>query len=296
MSHRCLVIGASGQLGRALCGEFLASRYEVVESANRAPQPGQWHIDLSDPSATVATLGEIKPDWILIAGALGNVDRAETEPERCFSVNVEGPRAIAEAARTHGWSVVYYSTDAVFDGTKEWYVESDPVSPVNIYSHSKVQGEVALRTLLPDRSLVIRTAWLYGPDEGRRNFVLRLVDDLRAGRPVQVPMDQWGSPTYTEDVACATRVLLERGCQGTFHAVGPDVVNRLALAKSVCQQFGLDKHLLEAKETAVLRQVAKRPLQVRLDCGTLRAVDSRPFRTLSQGLAALKAWDTALVT
>ena len=144
MGRRCLVVGASGQLGRALCAAFRAS-HEVFETTSRSPDPGQWRIDLGDPATVVATLEAVQPEWILIAGVIGNVDRAETEREFCVRVNVDGPRAIAEYARKHSSVVVYFSTDTVFDGAKERYTESDPVSPLNVYSQSKVQGEVVMR-------------------------------------------------------------------------------------------------------------------------------------------------------
>ena len=294
MGRRCLVIGAWGQLGRALCEEFRGS-HEVVEAVHRAVRPDQWPIDLADPAATTSALARIAPEWILIAGALGNVDRAELEREQCLAVNVEGPRAVAEYAQAHGCTVAYYSTDAVFDGTKASYQERDPVAPLNFYARSKVQAETIMQARLPGRALVIRTAWLYGPDDRRRNFILRLVDELRAGRPVEVPSDQWGSPTYTEDVARVTRVLLEQGASGLFHAVGPEVINRAALARQVCEQFGLEASLLQPRLSAQLGQVAQRPLRVELDCRWLRSTVAHTFRTLTEGLAALSSWDAAPV-
>jgi len=294
MGRRCLIIGASGQLGRALCAE-LRVRHEVIEAAHRVTRPDQYCLDLADPASTARALAQIAPEWILIAGALGNVDRAELERERCLAVNVEGPRAVAEYAQAHGCTVAYYSTDAVFDGTRASYQERDPVAPLNFYARSKVQAETVMQTLLPNRSLVIRTAWLYGPDERRRNFILRLVDELRAGQVVEVPSDQWGSPTYTEDVAHITRVLLEQGSSGLFHAVGPEVVNRAALAQQVCRQFGLDAQLLQPRSSAQLHQVARRPLRVELDCRQLHSMVPHAFRTLTEGLEALSSWDPALV-
>ena len=294
MGHRCLIIGASGQLGRALCAEFRA-RHEVIEAAHRATRPDQWPLDLADPAATARALTQIAPEWIVIAGAIGNVDRAELEQALCLAVNVEGPKAVAEYAQAHGCTVAYYSTDAVFDGTRDSYQERDPVAPLNFYARSKARAETIMHTMLPGRSLVIRTAWLYGPDERRRIFILRLVDELRAGRSVEVPSDQWGSPTYTEDVAHVTRVLLEQGAFGLFHAVGPEVVNRAALAQQVCEQFGLEASLLQRRPSAQLNQVARRPLRVQLDCRRLHSMVTHTFRTLMEGLEALRSWDSALV-
>lgn len=291
---RCLVIGASGQLGRAVC-DALRLKHEVLETAHRAPRPDQWRIDLADAGSVRLVLVEVKPEWIVIAGALGNVDRAEQEPELCRAINVNGPRVVAEYAQEQGSRVVYYSSDAVFDGSQNAYEETDRVSPLNTYARSKVEAERLLQELLPEQSLIIRTAWMYGPDERRRNFVLNTIEELRHGRMVQVPSDQWGSPTYTEDVAWLTRALLEQGASGVFHAVGPEFLSRDAWAQRICRQFQLDEALLHPTSLAQLQQAAVRPARVLLDCRKVQALGARPFRTPAEGLALLKAWDRELV-
>lgn len=286
MGPRCLIIGASGQLGRALCAVFRETS-EVIEGVHRVPRPDQVRIDLGQPVEAVATIRGLRPAWILIAGAFCNVDRAETEDAQCVAVNAEGPRAIAAYAQAHECTVVYYSTDTVFDGLKATYAEEDPVAPLNAYSRSKAAGEMAICTELPARHLVLRTAWLYGPDEARRNFVLRLVEQLKAGQRVFVPEDQWGSPTYTEDLAAATKVLMERGCCGTFHATGPEFLSRVAFAHRICTSFDLDAQLIVPTPTHRLEQAARRPLRVRLSCQKLQAAGIGGFRGVDAGLEAL---------
>jgi len=161
---------------------------------------------------------------------------------------------------------------------------------LNIYARSKWEGEEALRKELPERHLILRTAWVYGPDPARRNFILRLIDQLMEGKGVPVPMDQWGTPTFTEDIACATRFLLEKGCAGIFHAVGPDFLSRYELAKKVCERFGLDEKLLLPKSTQGLKQPALRPLRVRLNTAKLRSLGFPPFPGIEAGLEKVKAW------
>ncbi len=289
MGRRCLIVGASGQLGRALCTAFHQG-HQVVEAVHRAPQPGQWPVDLANPTGTVSLLRKLRPEWILIAGAFCNVDQAETKRAVCFATNLEGPLAIAQYAQAHGCTVVYYSTDSVFDGAEDRYIESDPVSPLNVYSQSKAQGEVGIRTLLPDRHLILRTAWLYGPEETGQNFILRLIGELRAGRQVLVPSDQWGSPTYAADLAAATRLLLEGPYRGTFHATGPEIIDRASLARCICEHFDLDSSGIRAVPTRELGQAARRPSRVQLDCHKLRSVGIEEFRNIAAGLNALKRW------
>lgn len=286
---RVLIIGANGQLGSALSRCFARS-HVVVETVYRHPRPGQRTADLGDRAALRAALLEAKPDLVLLAGAFCHVDLCETEREACWRVNVGGAEAVADYAREGSCRVVYYSTDQVFDGTGDTYRETDPINPLNVYAQSKAAGETALRERLPDRHLILRTAWLYGPDRARKNFALRLAQRIGEGCDVPVPSDQWGTPTYTEDLAAATLVLVERGLGGTFHAVGPEVIDRVRLAQRVCERFGLDSRHILPTPTRELGQAAPRPLRVVLDCGKLREAGVRPFRSLDEGLSALHAW------
>lgn len=292
---RLLLIGASGQLGRALAATF-SPDHRVIPTACRHASPGDRVLDLGSREQILSALTETRPDAVVIAGAMCAVDRSELEPDLCRRINVSGPRIISEYVREHGGTVVYYSTDHVFDGAREVYRESDEIGPVNIYSQSKAEGEAAIRELLPDRHLLLRTSWVYGVDPQRMNFALRCVDSLRHGRAVQVPADQWGSPTYTDDLARATRFLLERGLSGTFHATGPDFVDRATLARRICRRFGLDDTGIVPKPTVELGQAAKRPLQVRLDCSKLRDSGAPPFRGVDQGLDDLAMREGALTS
>ena len=139
---------------------------------------------------------------------------------------------------------------------------------------------------MPEGHLIIRTGWLYGPDPRRRNFALRLVARLRAGETVTVPEDQFGCPTYTEDLARATRWLVDRGHTGTFHATGPDFVSRISLARSICRVFGEADEGVRASPTAALGQAARRSLRVQLSCEKLQATGAPHFRGIEAGLSA----------
>jgi dTDP-4-dehydrorhamnose reductase len=228
---------------------------------------------------------------VFIAGAMCNVDGCELEPDVCQRINVSGPATVAAYLSRHGGTAVFFSTDHVFDGTKASYQESDPVHPLSVYARSKVDAEQAVRELLPTRHLILRTGWVYGPDPNRRNFILRLVDRTRNGQTVTVPSDQWGSPTLTDDLARATRVLLDRGMTGTFHATGPDYVDRATLAGMVCEIFGLDRHRIHPVPTEQLGQAAVRSRRVRLDCAKLHATHMGAFKSITEGLAFMADWN-----
>lgn len=292
---RGLLIGASGQLGRAL-ETALRRDHEVIPSAYRHGLSGDLVIDLGDVAQTRSALEDVGPEFIVIAGAMCAVDRCEIETDACYRINVLGTRVVAEYARARGAKVVFYSTDHVFDGTREIYREVDAPGPLNVYARSKAEAEVVLREMLPDGHLVIRTSWVYGPDPQRRNFNLRCIDRLSAGERVVVPADQWGSPTYTDDLASVTCHLLRGGHTGTFHATGPDFVSREALALRVCAHFGLDGGLIMPRPTSELGQAARRPLKTRLDCSKLRATGAASFRGVEEGLESLKQSESSALS
>ena len=282
---RTLLIGASGQVGHALAAAFAGET--LVKASHRHAKDGELRLDLGEANAVQSTLRRVRPDLVLVAGAMCNAEQCEIEPDVCEGINTTGPALVAAYARDHGARVVFFSTDHVFDGAKERYVEGDDTNPLYAYARSKARAEVMIRERLPECHLIIRTGWVYGPDAERRNFALRLVDRVAAGETVTVPSDQWGSPTHTEDLARATRHLVERAATGTFHATGPDFVDRGSLAMMICDAFGLDRAAICLRPTRDLGQVARRSLRVRLDCEKLRLMSAPPFRGVTEGLGSL---------
>ena len=281
---RVTIIGGGGQLGGALAEAFAGGELTV---------PPRSALDLGDADSIRSALDGAKPHVVLLAAAMTYVDGCELDAAACARVNVDGTSAVAGWAAKAGATMVFFSTDHVFDGREDSYGEDDPVRPLNEYARSKVRGERVVRETLPDRHVILRTAWVYGPDRAHRNFALRLVARLRAGDRVPVPSDQAGAPTYTADLALATRYLVERRIAGTFHATGPEVLDRVALARRICARFGVDPAGIVPTATADLRQPAPRPLRVRLRCDRLAAMGAPAFRGVDEGLAALHAWASA---
>ena len=268
--------------------------HDVVLTAHSHRQPGDITLDLGDAAAATALLQSQRPDVVLVAGAMCHVDLCEQEPDLCRRINVEGPAVIAEYARRAGTRVVLFSTDHVFDGGRRSYAEEDEVHPLGVYARSKMEAENAIRGIIPAQHLIIRTGWVYGPDRQRRNFILRLIDRLRQGETVDVPADQWGCPTYTDDLAQAVRFLVDEGATGTFHATGPDLIDRASLARRVCDRFDLDADRVMPRPTTALGQAARRSLRVLLDCSKLSQTGSPDFRGISAGLDALAAWSASV--
>lgn len=212
---RVLVTGAAGQVG-AEVARLLAGRAEVV-AHDRAT------LDLARPGQIAARVREARPDAIVNAAAYTAVDRAESEPEAAHAVNAVAPGVLAEEAARVGAFLLHFSTDYVFDGTKQGsYVEDDATNPLNVYGLTKLEGERAIAAAARDYA-ILRTSWVYGPRG--RNFMLTM---LRLGlerEELRVVDDQRGAPTSSPQLAALTRRLLLdcgldrlRQSPGLYHA------------------------------------------------------------------------------
>jgi dTDP-4-dehydrorhamnose reductase len=178
------------------------------------------------------------PEAVVHCAAWTDVDGCEREPERAFEHNAQGTENVAAAAAEVGAELTYISTDYVFDGTKgEPYSELDDPRPLNVYGASKLAGEEAVRRLVP-RSYIIRSAWLFGA--GGENFVAAILKAAADQDEIRVVGDQYGSPTYTKDLAqaMADLVLSGRLSPGTYHLVNSGVCSWADLARHALSAAG----------------------------------------------------------
>ena len=201
---RILLTGKTGQLGWEL-ERTLPPIGEVIAF-------GRAELDLADKDQIVSVVRSARPDVIVNAAAYTDVDRAEREPELAHAVNATGVATLAEEAKRAEILLIHYSTDYVFDGTKdEPYVEEDHPNPLNAYGQSKLAGERAVRDI-DGAYLILRTSWVYAPRG--RNFLLTIRRLLREREELRVVSDQTGAPTSAAALALATRELIIR------HGVG----------------------------------------------------------------------------
>jgi dTDP-4-dehydrorhamnose reductase len=212
-SLRVLLTGVSGQLGQALLASCPVGVSLVPVS--RA------ELDLADARACHELVCDLRPDWVLNAGAYTAVDRAESEPELARAVNAGAPAAFAEALAKGSGRLLQVSTDFVFDGRQgSPYQPHQAVAPLGVYGASKAEGEQAVQAVLgAERASILRTSWVYGPVG--RNFCLTMLRLHRqraaSGEPLGVVADQVGCPTATHTLAAACWALIQRGLGGTFH-------------------------------------------------------------------------------
>ena len=228
---KILLTGRTGQVGWEL-HRCLAPLGEVLAPERAA-------LDLARPDTVAAMVRSLRPDVIVNAAAYTAVDRAEGDPEACFTVNAGSVAVLAQEAARLGALLVHYSTDYVFDGAKRSpYVESDPTAPINTYGRSKLEGEQHIARS-GCRSLILRTSWVYAMRGS--NFVLTMLRLARERPQLRVVNDQVGAPTWARDIAQATRVALSRPAplEGLFHVSSGGATTWFEFARRIFALSGL---------------------------------------------------------
>lgn len=261
---RVLVTGGGGQLATDLI-EVLGvhPQHTVV-----APPRGQ--LDVADRDAVRAAFGQVDPEVVFHTAAWTAVDACEADADRAFSVNALGTRHVAEAARANGAHVVYVSTDYVFDGCAERpYTEWDMPAPRSVYGRSKLAGEHELVAQLPGATIA-RTAWVCG--RHGTNMVKTVLRLASAGSPLRVVDDQWGCPTFTDDLAGVLYDLAAARRPGLFHVTNQGPTTWYRFARDVVAAAGGDPAMVEPIRTAELDppRPAPRPANSVLDNAALR--------------------------
>jgi dTDP-4-dehydrorhamnose reductase len=228
---KILITGHGGLLAQAVHRAAGEAGAEVVALTEE-------QLDITDEQAVGAAVQQARPDAVINCAAWVNAETAQSNPDGARAVNADGAGILAAAAAAVDASIIYPSTDYVFDGEKgEPYVESDEPGPLSVYGETKLGGEQATAAANP-RHFITRTAWLYGP--GGRNFpdtMLRLASE---GADIKVVNDQIGCPTYTRHLAAALVELAAGEEFGIHHVAGATVCSWYDLACEVFRLAGSD--------------------------------------------------------
>ena len=155
---------------------------------------------------------------------------------------------------------VFISTDYVFDGSRGPHTVDEKHAPVNIYGEHKSRAESRIANEL-DNYVIIRSCNLYGWQPTGKNFVMAVMELGRSMSPMRIPSDQWGNPTYADDLAVGVCQVGDSSFVGAIHMAGPDYVDRPDWARRAAEEFGLDGSFLKPVPTEKLGQVAPRPLR-----------------------------------
>ena len=275
MTKALVLGGATGLLGQALTKTLGKRDWDVVTL-------GRSDGNILDPSFLQANLEKIGPDVVFNAVAWTAVDDAEDHPDEAGLLNRSLPHTLARILATGTAFLVHVSTDFIFGGGEHIpHKEEEEPQPASVYARTKLEGEKAVMATLPERSCIVRTAWLFGP--GRNNFVDTIIAACKKRDAIKVVHDQTGSPTYTLDLAQWCAILAEKRATGIWHAVNSGQASWCDLACEAVALAGASCRV-EPITSSEWPQKAKRPAFSVLSNGKLASLLGTPPRPWTQAL------------
>lgn len=271
---RWLITARTGQVGSRLASA-LADEDAICVTRRE--------LDITSRAAVNEAIAEHRPDVVINAAAYTAVDDAESDEAAAMMVNRDGPANLAAAIDRCGGRLIHISTDYVFAGdASRPYEVGDPTGPRTVYGRTKLAGEIAVRQTLPERSSIVRTAWLYGGPGA--NFVDTMIRLERERDSLEVVKDQTGSPTYVGDLAYALIELGRRQSFGLLHYVNHGRATWFTLARATFRLIGADPERIRPAKSSQLRRPAPRPAWSVLGTNAWAAT----------GLPAPRHWHAAL--
>ena len=283
---KILLTGKNGQVGYEL-ERSLQGLGEIVT-------PNRSQLDLSNLQQVRDVVRSVRPDLIINPAAYTAVDKAESEVELAMRINGDAPGVMAEEAKKLGAAMIHYSTDYVFDGSKEGaYVEDDAPNPINIYGKTKLAGEEAIKAAgIPH--LIFRTSWVYGLRG--RNFLLTVLRLAQERDELRIVADQIGAPTWSRTLADTTAHILSQARaardkdqwwtqqSGVYHLTAQGSTSWHGFTQAILAHPGVGKKpVVTPIATEEYPVPAPRPRNSVLNCDKLK-----------QRFCDLPRWETAL--
>jgi len=287
-----LVTGASSLPGFRTTTEALNRGHRVAAVHKENPIPledkrlEKIRLDIVDQEALHRLLNREKPDAVLHMAALGDVDLCEKDKALAWRVNVKATVDLASYLSGTRPFLLYLSTDYVFDGERGGYAESDPPNPVDYYGLTKLIGEVAFASAMPDCAIV-RASSIYGLGPGRMNFAKFLIEKLSGQQPVKALVDQYTSPSQATLLARAIMDITERNLKGIFHVTGQRM-SRHEFATVLAERLGFDRSLIKEASVEEMKWFAKRPRDSSLTSDATRKLLGTDFYSTERAFDMLK--------
>ncbi len=271
---KVLVTGANGQLGYDVIKELQKQNIECFGATRK-------DFDIIDFKATENFIIKYMPDVVIHCAAYTAVDKAEDEPDLCYKVNTSATESIAEICKKINAKMLYISTDYVFDGAKEGFYEvEDKPNPINVYGKTKLLGEEAVQKIL-DKYFIVRISWVFG--EHGNNFVKTMLRLGAERKVLNVVADQYGSPTYTADLAPLLVEMIKTEKYGIYHATNEGICTWAEFAEEIFKIAGMNIKVNHIT-TSEYPTRAKRPLNSRLSKNKLKKNFNYNFRKIDEAL------------
>ncbi len=294
---KVFVTGVGGQLGHDVMNELAERGYEGIgsdihpEYSGLADGSAVTHmpyvqLDITDEEAVFKAVGEIHPDVVVHCAAWTAVDMAEDDDkvEKVRKINADGTKNIALACKKIDAKMLYLSTDYVFDGkgSEPWKPDCKDYKPLNVYGKTKLEGELAVSSAL-EKYYIVRIAWVFG--KNGKNFIKTMLQVGKSHAQVKVVNDQFGTPTYTFDLARLLVDMIETDKYGYYHATNEGgYISWYDFTKEIFKQAGYSTEVIPVTTEEYGLSKAVRPSNSRLDRSKLT----------EQGFCPLPQWQDAL--
>lgn len=271
---KVLVTGVKGQLGYDVMNELKKRGLEAVGADIE-------EMDITDAESVNRFIMAAKPDAVIHCAAYTAVDAAEENEDICRRVNADGTRNIAKVCKELDCKMIYISTDYVFDGqgSRPWEPDEER-HPLNVYGQTKYEGELAVQELL-EKYFIVRIAWVFGVNG--KNFVKTMLNLAQTHDTLTVVNDQYGSPTYTYDLARLLVDMVQTDKYGIYHATNEGICTWYEFACEIFKQANVAVKVLPVS-AAEYRAKAKRPENSRMSKEKLT----------ENGFERLPSWQDAL--
>lgn len=287
---KVFVTGVAGQLGHDVMNELarrghegigsdLHSVYNGIQDGSAVTTMPYISLDITDQAHVMEALGKAEADVVVHCAAWTAVDLAEDEDkkEKVHAINVDGTGYIAEACKMLNCKMIYISTDYVFNGQGEspWTPDCKDYDPVNVYGMSKLEGELAVSSIL-EQYFIVRIAWVFGING--KNFIKTMLNLGKTHDTIRVVNDQIGTPTYTEDLARLLVDMAETEKYGYYHATNEGgYISWYDFANEIFRQAGYETEVIPVTTAEYGQSKAARPFNSRLDKGKLKKAGFTPL-------------------
>jgi dTDP-4-dehydrorhamnose reductase len=283
---KLLITGASGLLGANLV-LGTAREYQVTAICHtktiRYDDVQVMTADLSERETAIALIQRCSPEWVIHCAAETNVDRCQEDPALAFKMNRDMARWIAQATRSSGAYLIHVSTDAVFGGRGEGYVEGDDPQPINVYGQSKLEGERAVLDEDPE-AVIVRTNFYGWNAKNKSSLAEWFLSHLERKEPCPGFTDVYVKLMLVNQLIDIFLRILERELSGIFHVVGGDCVSKYAFGVRLAQVFGLESDLIEPASVDEGEVKAPRSRNLCLDTTKIESTLGMRMPSLDSGI------------
>ncbi len=287
---KLLITGASGHLGLNLALYAQRQGYDVIGWTNRQPLAkapfAVDQFDLTDTQHLREKLEVTAPDLVIHTAALANLEGCDKNPELAYQLNAEVPGLLAWHLKRMGVPLLHISTDAVFDGTKGDYSETDMPNPINTYAHSKLMGEDNVSTEYKE-ALIARVVFFGWTLNGNRSLAEFFYNRLKAEETANGFTDMIFTPLYVEHLASLLLEALEQELHGTYHFFGNQEISKYAFGVSLAREFSFDESLVSPISVMDSELTTQRSLNLSMNSEKLRTALGHEMPGIVEGLKAL---------